>query len=113
MTAKDLFAGFLAVLVFGLSGCAMGPQEAPASEQEKNAAMRSYLDCLYRAATRVDDHKSDAATIGLAIQGMCPTEYEITREVYSRGLNPQARQIFYRKNEAHQLQIATEVVLKE
>jgi hypothetical protein len=48
--------------------------------------------CLARAARRLDDFKSDAATIAQGMLSACAAEFDEDVRVYSRNLDLQGRQ---------------------
>src|ERR1700682_4137314 len=60
----------------------------PASDAEKTAASKSYMECLLTAAESMDDGISDAGGVALGIEGSCASELERLKEVYGRGTNP-------------------------
>lgn len=100
-----------AVLLF-VSGCASGPP--PASDAEKNEAIKAHFLCLVNAAAKMDDHRSDAATIAIAIEPMCAREFEVVIETFSRAApNSVAAGMLRQRLMADQLQTATGAVLSE
>ena len=76
---------------------------------ERDAATKVYVSCLIRAAARLDDNKSDPATIAQAMLSACSTEFNQQINVYSRhGLN---REIVAREARRGQLGTAIQIVL--
>lgn len=71
----------------GLGGCSSAP--SPASNDEKNAAMGSYQQCLHRNAAGLDDPATDAAAIARALAFACQTERESVVSTATRGLPPE------------------------
>jgi hypothetical protein len=104
-----LRSAWLTLPIF-LAACARPP--APASTAEIDAATANFGNCLGRAAEQFDDGKSDAATVGLAIEPVCATQFSQLVEVNGRSLNPAAYNLYLKKVRPHQLEFATGVVLK-
>ena len=100
-----------ALLFLCLTACASSAPP-PASAAEIDAASGNLANCLGRAAEQLDDGKSDAATIGLAIEPLCTAQFSQLSAVIGRGLNPAAYNLYLEKNTASQLEIATGMVLK-
>jgi hypothetical protein len=50
----------------------------------EDAATKVYLSCVDRAAKRLDDHRSDPATIAQGALSACGTEFDATVETFSR-----------------------------
>jgi len=94
-----------------LAGCGT---PAPATlSAEKDASTRAYVLCLREAAKRLDDHKSDAATIAQAALSACPTEFRRQVEAYSRGLGPDGEESLAAKLQSDVLGEAVQIVLQE
>ena len=72
---------------------------------------RAYIGCLIAATQRLDDHRSDAATVAQAIQGVCSHEWQAEKEEAVRDMNPTARQMTIEKLDQKQLQLSIQVVL--
>jgi hypothetical protein len=53
---------------------------------EHEAASKAYALCLDRAAKRLDDHKSDPATIARRMLSACTAEFDADVKVHSRYL---------------------------
>jgi hypothetical protein len=64
MKSRSLNAGGCLIATF-LSGC-LSTSEPPSTDQEKSATMQVYISCLHSAALKMDDGKSDAASVALA-----------------------------------------------
>lgn len=65
------------VAALALAGCASVPM------QEQDAATEATFACYVRQAQMLDDHTSDAATIGRVVASACGQELE--REIALRG----------------------------
>jgi hypothetical protein len=50
----------------------------------EDAATKVYLSCVDGAAKRLDDHRSDPATIAQGALSVCGKEFDATVEVFSR-----------------------------
>jgi hypothetical protein len=87
--------------------------QAPATEQEKSDAMGAYISCLHSAARKIDDGKSDAMSVALALKPLCVAEFRKSITTHSQGMNPEARRMFEDRIEARQLAFCTTVVLEE
>jgi hypothetical protein len=94
-----------------LTGCASA--SAPATQQQKDEADVTYLVCMHKAARQLDDGKSDAASVALAIMPSCTSEFRNSLRVSNREMNPQARKMFESDIERRQIEIATKMVLEE
>lgn len=97
-----------ALIALLLSGCA----QAPATDEEKSAAIDGYLKCLVLTAPEYDDGRSDASTIGVVMNNACRREYQAWLDVSARGQNAGTRQIFFERMEKRGPEMATQVVLK-
>jgi hypothetical protein len=86
-------------------------QQPPATEKEKRDALFAYFSCLDAAAREMDDGRSDASTIALAIKSLCASQFARTVELEGGGLNPAARRLFESKVQDSQLEMATQAVL--
>ena len=91
---------------------AQASRAAPASMAEIDAATTDLGNCLGRAAERLDDGQSDAATVGLAIEPVCAAQFSQLAEINGRSLNPATYNLYLEKARPHQLEFATNVVLK-
>lgn len=105
-----LIFGVITVFVpIFLSACVS--QEAPASEVVLHNAAERYISCLVTTASRLDDKKSDASSVALALLPFCREEFQTYVKLSGQHLNPEARLMFENKAEAGQLEIATSAVL--
>lgn len=76
-----------------ISACAT--QTAPAlNEQEKTEVGVAWIACLHSAARKIDDRKSDASTIALAIRPLCAAEAARYWEAGASHLSPRARRAY-------------------
>ena len=82
-----------------------------ASEEPKQKAMKDYMGCLEAAAAKMDDGKSDAMTVAMAIKPLCAGEFAQSVKLSGSGLSPYARNLFEEKVQANQLELATTAVL--
>ncbi len=95
-----------------LAACATTAPPA-ASEQERTEAMIAYMACLHVNARKLDDHRSDAATIAIGLRSVCADSFLKSLETYSRQMNPVARRMFMNKAEDSFIRQATTAVLDE
>lgn len=77
---------FLRGLVLGLScssicACASQREQPAATQQEKDAALEDYFKCFVVAAGRLDDGKSDAMTVAVAVKSICTNQINAFRYV--------------------------------
>jgi hypothetical protein len=100
----------LAVAV-AISGCAAAPAVPTATPAEQQSAIVAYMNCLAPFAKRLDDGRSDAQTIALAMRGACPTELEAVFETISRGDNPYVKQEIRARGHSLEQSSALQVVL--
>jgi hypothetical protein len=61
----------------------------------------------------MDDGKSDAATIAIAIKPICAGEFAHYVQMAGQALNPEARRMFEDKIQVRQIETATVAVLDE
>lgn len=83
-----------------------------ATTAEIDAATTNLGNCLGRAAEQFDDGKSDAQTVGLAIEPVCATQFSQLVEVNGRSLNTAAYNLYLERVRPDQLEFAAGVVLK-
>jgi hypothetical protein len=95
-----------------LTGC-MSNQGEAASEEAKTQAMNAYLACLHKAAPKMDDGKSDAMSVALAIKPLCAGEFARSVKLSGSDLAPYARNLFEKGAREKELELATMVVLDE
>ncbi len=98
-------------LASGVFGCATKPPEATA--QETDQVFNALFACLHAAAKKLDDNRSDATSIAMAMKPLCAGEFSQSRDIEGRRLNPTARVLYDRKELEAFLSIATTVVLDE
>src|SRR5256885_1615507 len=80
---------------------------------EREAASKVYVSCLNRAAKRLDDHKSDPATIARGMLSACGAEFDDDVKVHSRYLEDlEGRQKVARALRETSLDIAIQIVLQ-
>lgn len=93
------------------AGCQSLPP--PASEAERDESMAKLGGCLRAAAAQLDDHVSDARSVGIAVGGACNPQFQASLEVAARGMNPVARLGFLQeaRDKGLATNIATGVVL--
>lgn len=95
--------------LLALSSCAV----SRASGQQINDAAVSVIGCLQTAAKHYDDPKSDAATVGYGITGICSSEINRAIEIASQGFNYENRQAIKQRLTAYSQKTATAIVLEE
>jgi hypothetical protein len=106
----NTFRSLWLILPVCLAACAS--PTAPVSTTEIDAATSNLGNCLGRAAEQMDDGKSDARTVGLAIEPVCATQFSQVAEINGRSLNPAAYNLYLEKMRPDQLEFAANVVLK-
>ena len=85
-----------------------------AQNNELDAAIQAYQDCLYRAAAQHDDQKSDATAIATSIVPMCAQEYAGEKSAWGKTFSdPAAAQAEFVRMDGAQTSQAVDVVLKE
>ena len=94
------------------AGCAaaLPPPPLRASEPEHHDALTT---CLNAAAIKLDDGRSEVSTIALGLRPLCAAEFARSRDMYARGLNPAATEMFHRTDDDAFMQMATTAVLNE
>lgn len=112
---------FTPLILSAVVGCAQPPAPIahpappvsgpPASTYDKEKAMDMYLACLQANARKIDDGKSDAATIAFAIKDFCRSERAKVLAVYAQGMSNNAKHKFYAKLADEEMATATQVVL--
>lgn len=89
-------------------------REAPATEVEKEAATRAYVECKIDKAKRLDDGISDAISIGAAIASACRPEMETVAGVLAKGeKRDRVRLMLIDRLANHAVEDAAAVVLLE
>jgi hypothetical protein len=90
----------VATAVLALGACASYPPALPLPQTstpdpvltesvkaEREAVSKMYSSCLARAAKRLDDYKSDPATIARGMMSACKAEFDELVDVRSRHLD--------------------------
>jgi hypothetical protein len=115
----------LAVLL-ACSACASDPPPAPPLAQisppdpdliarvkaERETASRTYVLCLAAAAKRLDDHRSDPASIARGMLSACATEFDADVRAHSQNLDLQGQQQVANQLRETSLDSAIQLVLK-
>lgn len=105
-------------MIFSLCGAVLltscNPPSPTATDEEKQAAQTARVACPRNAARKLDDGKSDATTIAVAMHEMCVAEYMKSIEVFTRFLdNDQfARQEFAARELPGEIRLATMIILE-
>jgi len=85
-----------------------------AQNDERDATIQAYQDCLHRAAAQYDDQKSSAENVASAIVAMCAQEYAAEKAVWGKTVSdPAEARMLFERMDAMQLRQAIELVLKE
>lgn len=101
---------YAGVLLFALASCVAAPP--PASEAEKSAAFEALATCLYSAAAQLDDNRSDASTVAVAVASMCTQQFKTSEDVSFRQENLQVRAMLAQRAPARRITEATTAVLE-
>jgi hypothetical protein len=102
-----------AILISGVAAGFTLSTQCLAQNDELDAAIQSYQDCLYRAAAQHDDLKSDPAAVAGAIMPMCAQEYAAEKTAWGKHFSDlAAAQAEFSRMDALQPRQAAEVVLK-
>jgi hypothetical protein len=99
-----------AIALSFLAGCVSAPR--PASDVEIETAKSNLGACLIRAIAQLDDGRSDAGSVGMAVESMCSVQFSQFAEANGRGLNPVAYNLYLQKLRPDQLEFATRMVLE-
>jgi hypothetical protein len=109
-----------------LGGCASNPPPSPppsvqlsapdpaliaAVKGERETASKAYVLCLTRAAKRLDDRKSDPATVARGTLAACGTEFNQDVKAHSRHLDLDGEQQVARRLREVSLDTAIQLVL--
>jgi hypothetical protein len=73
--------------------------------------MDALVTCLDNNALKLDDGRSDAKTVAVALRPACYHQYAHSRDVGAEGLNPEDIRGFHAQDDAVFLQLATNTVL--
>jgi hypothetical protein len=82
------------------------------SQQQKDDSQRAYFDCLRKAAAGIDDGKSDALTVAVAIRPMCYSEYRTSVDNYTLGMMAAGSQRFEERIEQKRIEWETNIVMQ-
>ena len=87
----------------------------PATDQEKLAARDVYVTCERRAARQLDDQKSDAQTIAIAVNSACDGEMRqyMMASISFPWNNPVKREALFESIQPTLIASATQFVLEE
>lgn len=80
------------IAIVMLSGCAQ--TAPPASEADKQALQKAYVECVGDEAARLDDRTSPARTIATAVAYACRGEYMAVLNAHASDKNPAVRRRF-------------------
>ncbi|GEM_PF-3808203 len=83
------------------------------TDAEQKVATGNLIACFQAAARRLDDGRSDALTIAIAMQGPCSGPRQQVKEVYGAGLPLQARLTLNDNMDAKTIETATTIVMEE
>jgi hypothetical protein len=81
-------------LAGGLALALTGRGQPGATDAEKAAARRPWMECVIRAIARLDDGKSDPASISYGIAPVCAVEHEHLTETYLKGVTSLEARIY-------------------
>ncbi|WP_158816925.1 hypothetical protein [Methylocapsa sp. S129] len=98
-----------AILALIVAGCAAEPP--PATQAEKDSSELALFTCLSSASKQLDDGRSDAGTVAIAVMGGCGREFVAVDEVQFRGLSLDMRARLASMAFDRRLKIATFAVL--
>jgi hypothetical protein len=101
------------VVMFLMLTGGLSNQQESVSEEGKQQAMKAYMDCLHAAAAKMDDGKSDAMTVAMAIKPLCAGEFARSVKLSGSGLSPYARNLFEERVQASQLELGATAVLDQ
>ena len=96
-----------------LAGCETKPPAPPATSEEREQAVVTLNACLQAAAKKLDDRKSEASTVALALKPSCAAEFARSRDLYARSLSSQQASQYHRQDDQAFKQAATNAVLEE
>jgi len=91
---------------------------APAAAQAQPPGLailktsNAYLDCLIRAARKLDDGRSAAAAVASAIQSACMGEEHRWEDAQTANYSAEKKRDFLEGIKAHTAVIATQIVLE-
>lgn len=97
--------GWAAILAFGLAGCVT-------DESAQNAARQAYADCTMAAVARLDDGRSDPASVAMGVAGVCAGQYAALGQTAQGGMITEAGRASVRDSmRTNELRMATSAVL--
>jgi hypothetical protein len=96
------FAGLAVACLLPACATTSMPSVAPG----ENEGISGYVACLDAAARRIDDGRSDVASVAAAIKGMCAARFPEPAKAPGATMSAAARQ----KSEARQMELSTMVV---
>ncbi len=100
--ALILFAGLASACLLPACATTSMPSVAPG----ENEGISGYVACLDVAARRIDDGRSDVASVAATIKGMCAARFPEPAKAPGAATSAAARQ----KSEARQMELSTMVV---
>jgi hypothetical protein len=112
-SAVSVFALTLAACAPSMPPGLPNPPPQPVNTDAMAATTLAYNACLDRNAARLDDHKSDAATIAEAIQADCFAEGEAVLVAFAQGIAPVAAHRLREGMRNDMTRFAIEAVLRE
>jgi hypothetical protein len=89
------------------------PALAQATPQELERTRNAAVLCFMNVAKRMDDQRSDASTIALAIESMCAAEWDAHMEALTRGMSAPTLRAVSQFAASREIQLATQAVLSE
>ena len=95
-------------LACSLAACAT--TSMPSVEQGENEGISGYIACLETAARRMDDGRSDVATLAAAVKGACAARFPEPAVKPGGTMNAAARQKYEQRMQARQMELSTMVV---
>ena len=96
-----------------LAGCETKPPAPSATSEDREQALSALNACLQAAARKLDDGKSEASTVVLALRPSCAAEFAHSRDLYARSLSSQASQMYHKMDDQTFKRAATNAVLEE
>jgi len=95
----------------GMVRSATAQAQPPGLEAIK--ASNAYIDCLMKAAHRLDDGHSDAAGVGKSIQGACLAQQHRWENAQTVNFSADRKRSFLEEIKAHTAMVAVTIVLEE
>lgn len=100
-------------LILSLAGCETKPPAPPATSENREQVLSALNACLQAAARKLDDGRSEASTVALALRPSCAAEFGRWRDLYARSLSSQASQMYHKRDDEAFKQAATNAILEE